>query len=202
MYCWKIGFDVTFLYVGTNETAMAFSLEKIKEFEREIERRQGVDREAKEAEKKKQEALKEKSEKKKRHAEWRKKGLVYYRAMLKKEKGEEEMKILEEKRLAEEKAAKEAAKQARIEAQRAEWKRIKEEAEREKADRRRKTKWYDGGQYYYGEFFEDKGPDGIRSKDDVGHTPHGFGEFRRPGNKLEYRGEWFQGQSKYIVAHI
>ena len=85
---------------------MSFSLEKIKEFEKEIERRQGIDREAKEAERKQKEANKEKEEKKKRHAKWRKKGIVYYRAMLKKEKGEEEMKILEEKRLAEEKAAK------------------------------------------------------------------------------------------------
>ncbi len=177
---------------------MSFSLEKIKEFEKEIERRQGIDREAKEAERKQKEANKEKEEKKKRHAKWRKKGIVYYRAMLKKEKGEEEMKILEEKRLAEEKAAKEAAKQARIEAQRAEWRRIREEAEREKADRRRRTKWYDAGHYYFGDFFEDKGPDGIREKHDVGHTPHGFGEFRRPGNTLEYRGQWFQGNLIFI----
>ena len=57
---------------------MSFSLEKIKEFEKEIERRQGIDREAKEAERKKKEANKEKEEKKKRHAKWRKKGIVSY----------------------------------------------------------------------------------------------------------------------------
>ena len=173
---------------------MSFSLEKIKEFEREIERRQGAEK-AKEIEKKKvEEEKKKKRERAKLHQEWRKKGVVYYRSMLKKEKAEEEMRILHEKRLAEEKAKEEAAKEARKQAQREEWRRIREEAAREKADRKRKTKWYDNGCFYYGEFFEDKGPDGHRERHDVSHTPHGFGEFRRPENKLEYRGSWFQGQ--------
>ena len=89
---------------------MSFSLEKIKEFEREIERRQGVEK-VKEREKKKaEEEKRKKQERAKLHAEWRKKGVVYYRSMLKKEKAEEQMRILHEKRLAEEKAKEEAAK--------------------------------------------------------------------------------------------
>ena len=70
---------------------MSFSLEKIKEFEREIERRQGVEK-VKEREKKKaEEEKRKKQERAKLHAEWRKKGVVYYRSMLKKEKAEEQM---------------------------------------------------------------------------------------------------------------
>ena len=175
---------------------MSFDLNKIKEFEAEIQRREKEERDKKEEEARKIQEEKERVEKEKRHAAWKKAGIVYYKRMLKQEQEAEAFAKAVKAREAAEKAAIEEEKRRKREAQKAEWRRIREEAAREKAERRRKTRWYESGSYYFGDFLEDGVETNPFKTDprDFHHTPHGEGEFWRPGNDLEYKGEWLHGK--------
>jgi len=177
---------------------MSYNPELIKKFEEEAKRRKEEEKKKEDAEKKAKQDASEKKERKKRHEQWRKKGLVYFKKMLKAEADAEAFKKYNEEQEALKQA--EIAKQKALarEAQKAEWARVRQEAAREKAERRRKTRWYESGSYYFGDFLEDTsfGPNGINihDKGDCHKTPHGHGEFWRPENKLEYKGQWLRGK--------
>ncbi len=130
-------------------------------------------------------------EKEARHREWILHGQLYYDTMCAEEKQREEAAEYKRLQAIEKKRAFEAEKRRVAEAY-AERMRLAREAEEARlAEIERRTRWYDDGSRYVGDFLEDGKPK--RDRREKHRTPHGQGVFYKGVDPL-YDGEWFFGE--------
>ena len=171
----------------------AASLRKIED---ERKAREKLEKE-KQAELKRLEALKKyDAEKEIRHKEWLNKGQSYYERMVREEKQREDaaehVRLLNIQRKKEQEEQQQRVKEAYAKRM-IEERRIKEEEEKKIASR---TRWYDDGSRYVGDFLEDEYyKDGVNTFDrrNLHRTPHGMGTFY-VGIIERYQGDYFFGQ--------
>jgi hypothetical protein len=173
-----------------------YDKDAMKKFDEELRARQKLERAAKVEEQRLEVKKIYEEEKEIRHKEWLNKGDAYYEKMVADEKKREDAEEFKRQLTLQRQKEKEDQQQ-RIKiayAKRMEAERIEKEAEEARIAAR--TRWYDDGSRYEGEFLEDANyVDGVNAKDrrNLHRTPHGKGTFFN-GIVERYRGDYFYGE--------